>query len=314
MALEYDKGGVSKDDWQEFLLILDDYTEWFHSLLQFLYYPEANELSNSVKMPTSIKDLLVKAKGKEEIQPEVYQKMRALYKELSTIADSLVKKIKKTGRKPSTEDFKSFLAIYEEFMLYVRRQEIDAIKSDAGYDPFTGLRSKRMLVPELERELQRLERQGKAFCVSLVKIHDFEEIKKSLEPEEIKDAIKVVADLIKLSLRAFDDAYYTDECEFVLCLKQADMAGGVSALERLRNQLEKKNITVDLNDGSNVLLKLSCCISEPVSGDKADGLISNLREDLSTLDSDGEDFDAVLQYVELSPLERFVRDGLIDDE
>ena len=311
MALEYNEKD-NEESWQEFLLILDDYTEWFHSLLQFIYYPEKYKSINLMKMPTSFKEILISANSKKEIEPEVYQKMRALYKELTDIADVLVRQIKKTKKKPNIDDFRNFLAIYEEFMLYIRRQEVDAIKTGSGYDSFTGLRNKAMLFPELERELQRLERQGKAFCVALVQINDFDKIKKNIETDDAKEQIKIVADIIQLSLRSFDDAYYTDECEFVLCLKQAGIAGGISALERLRIELEKKNITIIMNDGKKMLLSLSCRISEPVSGERAKDLIENLRKDLYETNPDYEEVDAVLQYVELSPLQRFIRDGATD--
>jgi len=53
-----------------------------------------------------------------------------------------------------------------------------------------------------------------------------------------------VANHISRSLRSFDDAWRWGGEEFLLCLKEVDLAAGLSVLERLRSSLEKTPIKI----------------------------------------------------------------------
>ena len=140
----------------------------------------------------------------------------------------------------------------------------------------------------------------------MVKVDNYELIAQLPTPEEVRGYIKLVADLIKLSLRSFDDAYYMGKDEFVLCLKQADVTGGVSALERLRKELETQDVALKSASGEIVPLSVSCCIAEPLGDDNVEELIRNLRLDLQ--DTGYKKSDTVLEYHELSPLQRYMQE------
>ena len=140
----------------------------------------------------------------------------------------------------------------------------------------------------------------------LIKLDLFTDISKAAVEDEADGHIKLLSGLIKISIRSFDDAYYLDHGVFALCLKQADITGGFSALERLRKELEHQQITVVLPGGQEKSLSMSCCIAEPVIGDKVDELMANLSKDLA--ESDMENTDTVLKYRELSALERYVQE------
>ena len=177
----------------------------------------------------------------------------------------------------------------------------------SGYDALTSLRSKSMLLPDIQREFDRLMRQGKKFCVAMACIDRFDVIEGSVSSVEAEGYVKLVASLIKLSIRSFDDAYYVGDGRFALCLKQAEVSGGITALERLRRELERQNISLVTQSGEKSLLSMSCCIAEPVEGDDMRELVKNLRLDLES-STQGE-VDTVLRYNELSPLQRFIKDG-----
>jgi len=49
---------------------------------------------------------------------------------------------------------------------------------------------------------------------------------------------------------------------------------------------------------------LSCCVAEPLPNDNLDNLLANMRNDLDTTDKNE---DAVLEYYELSPLQRYIK-------
>lgn len=188
--------------------------------------------------------------------------------------------------------------------MFMQRLEHDLIMEESGYDTFTGLRNAKYFKGDVLREMDRLERQGRSFCVALARIDRYDALQKSLNAEEVEAYLKLVAELIKLSVRSFDDAYYMQNGEFVLSLKQTGVSGGFSALDRLRKQLEQKSIIMSLG-GQETLLTMSCCVSEPISGDDIDQLLKNLR---GNLDDNKRETDAILEYYEMSPLQRFIKE------
>lgn len=302
MALKYKEN----EHWAKLLPILEDHTAWYHVLVQCLFYPENMDMMHQLKKPTSFAQWVVYANREKGIQPEIVEKLSAVHADMFKIVDGLVYNMKETRAKPPHKDFQKFLTNYEEFLFYVRRLEKDLLQEGSGYDSQTGLRSKNMLFTDIQRELERLERQGKNFCVALMKIDDFESICKDSPHDERNGYIKLIASLIKLSIRSFDDAYYVGEDEFVLSLKQTDVSGGVTALERLRRELEQQKVMLRSEGGlEESLLSMSCCIAEPVGGDDVHDLIRNLRADLKN--TTYKKTDTVLEYHELSPLQRYVQ-------
>ncbi len=302
MALKYNKN----KHYKELLPILDDHAEWFHSLVKCFFYPEeAGELCG-INKPTSFAKWSVYVNRKGEVPPEIIDKLSSLHADLFALSDVLVNISRQTGERPPKKDFEKFLTVYEEFFLYIRRLEKDYIIEGSGYDAFTGLRNKNILIVDIERELQRFARQGKSFCIALIKIDNFAAIKEKASEKEVDGYIKLIAGLIKLSIRSFDDAYYLGDDEFALCLKQSDVSGGVSALERLRQELERQGVFINI-DNKDIPLSMSCCIAEPVCDDNIEELIEDLRSDLKN--SEFKKTDTVLEYHELSPLERYVQKG-----
>lgn len=174
---------------------------------------------------------------------------------------------------------------------------------EKGIDLETGLRRESVLNKDMDREMQRLARQGKPFSLALVRIKNYEEISEQ-EGEAIGEYVKFVSELIKKCLRSFDDAYRVGDGEFVLALKQADVTGGIRALERLNHLLEDNKYDFTSEALSEKNAALLCCVTEPVADDDINSLIENMKADLDG--SDNSD-DTVLEYHELSPLQRFVQ-------
>ncbi len=291
--------------WVSLLPVIADHTEWFHTLLQNLFYPEIEDKNISVVKPNSFSAWVASVRGDGIIQEELIEKLVLLHGNLFNAADNLMVEAKQIKVKPEYKKFQTFLNMHEQFLHLLIRFERDFMLEGSGYDSFTGLRSPKVIKQDIERELHRLARRGQNFCIALAHIDNYEAIKEAYPDGRDKVFIKEVADLIKLSIRSFDDAYYMGGCEFVLCLKQADMAGGIAALDRLSAELEKKNINFDFANGEKSKLSMSCCIAQPVQGDDVDELINNLKKDLAKIDRQAG---TVLEYYEVSPLQRYVQD------
>jgi len=288
------------------LCVLEEHTAWFHKLIQHLFYDADSGSPLMFTKPTSFANWAVEAnRQKSGIQPEVVEKLSSLHSDLFRRADALFDIVKNTREKPAQKDFVKLITIYEEFSLYIRRLEQDVMMEQSGYDLMTGLRSAHMLHNDLQQEMERFVRQGKSFCISMARIDHFRSIRKSCTTNEVDGYINLIANLIKLSVRSFDNAYHMGGGEFILSLKQTDISGGISALERLKKELERKKVKISAKD--KVLeLSLSCCIAEPVDGYEIKDLIKHLGEDLDK-NASLEKSDTVLKYFELSPLQRYVQ-------
>ncbi|HBR68993.1 MAG TPA: hypothetical protein DEA55_06430 [Rhodospirillaceae bacterium] len=192
---------------------------------------------------------------------------------------------------------------FEDFIAELASLEKKIVSENLGYDSLTSLRSKRVLVNDLKKELDRLARNGQQFTVAIARIDGFQKIRDSFGEDKARDYVVLVSGLIKKSLRAFDDAYVFADDKFILCMKQSEARGGIAALERLRHELERENITINFGN-EKVPLTVSCCVAEPLPDEKVHELLENLDADLNNPRNES---DMVLKHYEMSPLERYVQ-------
>lgn len=286
--------------------ILDEYTLWYSRIVEYLFYPVEKQDQVPTETPNSFVDW-VKDKDKHgATSPEAIEKLITLHTELVNLSKGLVHQVFELKSKPMHNDFVRFKTSQEEFLFHLRRIEREILVEGTGYDIMTGLRHVSMLVSDIEKEMHRLERHGKSFSIAMINVVDFKEMRTLFERARVESYIKHIAELIKLSVRSFDDAYYMGGGEFVLCLKQADSSGGIAALERLRSQLERNSVLYKLRSSSpEKKLSMTCCILEPTIGDSIERMISDLRADIAV--SNTESVGSVLEYRELSPLQKFVQ-------
>lgn len=300
--LEYEE---NSNENQIFHLIFQEHEQWFHDFLERLFYSSEIDSSAELRKPVSFTQWLIKANRDDDLISETVEHLSSLYNDLLNRASILIEVSKETGKNPDYKQFKDIIALFEEFIIHLLRLEEEVQAQENGIDSFTGLRNKNMLVSDVSREMGRLARQGKSFCLALARIDRFDEISQIVDKSESDGYVKLMASLVKLSIRSFDDGYYMGEGVYALCLKQADITGGFRALERLRKELENQNVSVCLPDGQNKPLSMSCCIAEPVVGDEVEDLMNYLKKDLAS--SDMENADTVLKYRELSALERYAQ-------
>lgn len=299
MPLDYEMDNQLK----ELTEISSDYLDWFLHLTARIHYAEARVSGDNTPIPESFINWLSEMREAGVLDKALIDNLNTRYERLVLFANGLLTESMTTARPPLLNQYNELAKHFEKFMDTLRRAEKELILDKNGIDEITGLRRKSVLQKDLDREMQRLSRQGKPFSLALVRIDHFDQIKKE-EGENIKPYLQHIAKLIKQSLRSFDDAYRTDEAEFILALKQADVTGGIRALERLKELLELNSFEFTSTNLNSSMASLSCCIAEPLPDDSTDGLIENMRNDLGG--SEKEDH-TVLEYYELSPLERFVK-------
>jgi diguanylate cyclase (GGDEF)-like protein len=299
MSLEYEINKRVKDT----TAVLDEYSSWFMTVVRCLSYPEHAEGQDALMLPGSYENWIDNMKN-GGLAEELSSKLDLLQDELNREANKLTRSTLSLGQRPDYKSYNHLVTLYEEFTHHIRRVNKDFLLEDGGIDQVTGLRSAEMFYQDIKREMERLSRHGRPFSLVLVRIDYMEKIKATGDQSLLHSCLQNVALMIKRSLRSFDDAYRLDNDEFLLCLKQANITGGIMAMERLKTELEQENITFDLEE-KTVPLGLSSCIAEPLPEDDVDELIKNLRYDL---DLCARDDGAVLEYFEMSPLERYVKE------
>lgn len=298
MTLEYDADKRIKD----VTAVLDEYSSWFMQVLRCLSYPADINPRTNFSEPESYTQWIghVERAG---LAGGLVEKLKALKGDLNNEVQTLIRDCAQQKDRPSYKNYDRLVTLFEEFTYHIRRAEIDLLLEDSGIDSLTGLRSLSMLEDDIKREMARLARQGKQFSVALVRIDGLETMKDENSEDVVLGHIKSVADMIRRSVRSFDDAYRLENDEFLLTLKQSTMAGGVKAMERLKRELEEQDLIYKRGEGK-VRLSLSSCIAEPLSDDLIEDLLANLRADLDGAEHAGG---AVLEYFEMSPLQRFVQ-------
>ncbi len=283
--------------------IADQYTEWFMQVMRRLFFVgDQNDITTSNK-PEGLFLWLDRARA-DQMHPDIIDRIEKIHDDLSLIADMMINEALKSKSAPALKKFDKIVTLFEEFTRYVRRLDKDILLEDSGIDTLTGLRSFATLRKDLRREMDRLSRQGKPFCIALVRINKFDEIEKNFGEDISLNCLKSVSQLIIKSLRSFDDAYRLENNDFILSLKQADITGGIRALERFKEELKKDSVCYEAN-GNKVALSLSSCIAEPLPGDDIKILLENLKFDLESHELKP---DVILEYHEISPLQRYVQE------
>jgi diguanylate cyclase len=183
-------------------------------------------------------------------QPSI-DRLAILHDQLHTLARLVL--MKTPDNAPvARKDHESVIGKYEEFMQGLRRLERAFAVAASGLDLLTGLRSRVGLHEDLAKEHSRFLRYGKSFCVAMMDIDHFKSINDAHGHDAGDRVLAAVADHVSRSLRSFDDAYRVGGEEFLLCLKEADLATGLKILERLRAGLEKTPIALGGSPAINV--------------------------------------------------------------
>lgn len=298
MALSYDHDTYIK----ALAPVLDEHGEWLGRVMRRVFYPELEQVIDTLAIPDSFRVWSLSAGQDETLGVDVLEGLKRLHADLAAAGAALVQESSAAKSKPDFKKFDAFITLYEEFIAHVRRLDRDLMASGNGIDVLTGLRSRQMLMKDLEREMERRARRGRPFCLALARVDHYAEMKANLPQEDYETVIKAISAIIKQCMRSFDDAYRLSNGEFLMSLKQTDKTGGAAALTRLRKLLEENAPYYTMN-GQEKRLTMSSCVAEPQPGDDFETMMGNMRQDL---DRFGGDAETALEYIEMSPLERFV--------
>lgn len=285
MAIQY----TDQNRFKALVSILEDYTDWFSSIALYVAYPEDERVFDGFSIPDSFKKWINNPTVRSEVTHSVRQPIIDIFDSLSQKGEVIIEGLR-SGDRPSHDDFVEFKNLYTSFLTSIRRLEKDSGMKGDGTDELTGLRPLEAIEHDMNKEMQRLSRNGNPFALVLARIDGFE------SHEESSGVLSIAVDNLKKSMRPFDDAYYLNEGQFLLSLKHSDLTGADAAIARIQHSLSS-----DENNVQNITI--SCCMAEPVMGDEVFSLLETMKADLNNHASDSE---AVLKFLDVSPLERFL--------
>ncbi|MCM2343374.1 MAG: diguanylate cyclase [Alphaproteobacteria bacterium] len=301
MALTYEIDSKLK----ELSPIIDEHAEWYNRVMRAVFYPERS--GDPFDPPQSFNTWMHSAAQDDFVAKVTLERLRKIQVELYEMASDLMHEALTSGARPDFKIYDEFTNLYDDLVYQLRRMEHDAVQADTGMDVATGLRSKKAMTIDLEREMERRARRGKPFCLAIAQIDSYDQIRGLVTEERHREILAAVARLIKKCIRSFDDAYRSGDGEFIMCLKHSDVAGGTAANNRLRRYLEEEAIVVQDEKGRNFTLTMSSCVAEPLPGDSLEDLLANMRNDLTRFHSMAPG-STTLEYFEQSPLSRYVQE------
>ncbi|MGQ0527791.1 MAG: diguanylate cyclase domain-containing protein [Alphaproteobacteria bacterium] len=284
-------------------LMIEEYTSWHAQILERVFYPHdmAQEI---VVQPSFLISWLEEADERGKASAALLT-LKQLHNDFISQGQNCLGTIPKAGNSPDYKNFKKLNILFEELLKYITSLNFHASGDQRYMDERTGLGTQRALERDLQVEMERFTRHGKQFALALVKIHDYADLESGLPETEFTACLNLTGNIIRKSIRSFDDAYYLGEGRFALCLKHSNNSEGIRALSRLKNELKKKNMIYNVSNGP-VTLRVSSCITEPVPGDELSVILEDLEQDLQS--HSGEPT-AVLEHHEISPLQRFLKDS-----
>jgi diguanylate cyclase len=241
---------------------VDDHIEWLTdwNRAAFLDLGPRVEQAKKLTPPASFADWYKNALCTlPQDQPSI-DRLAVQHDQLHTMAKLVLMKTP-DGKPVGRKDYESVIVKYDELMQGLRRLERAFSVAASGLDLLTGLRSRVGLREDLVREHSRFLRTGKPFCIAMMDIDHFKSINDAHGHDAGDRVLAAVADQVSRSIRPFDDAYRLGGEEFLLCLKEADLAVGLVVLERLRAGIEKLPITV----GNGPLVSITASFGLTVS-------------------------------------------------
>lgn len=297
MALNYKQG----DGFIRIFQTQDNYVRWYSVLLQLAMDGNISGIKK-MEMPQPFINL-VPDQSLDLFSNIQLESLSAKNAKLLASARSMIECAEGGDVDALREACSAYSNAFEVFNVEVCSFRQSVFFEERGYDQLSGLKNEKMMRQELRTELERLSRHGQNFSLALAQIDDFEVIKEHCAESEIYEYIKMAGDAVIECLRPFDDAYYAGENEFILCLKQTDVSGGVKAFQRFEEYLEGRKMMYEV-DGESRMLSMSCCVAEPLADDDIDDLLDNLRKDIGSIEqTQGTAF----AYHEMSPLQRYIK-------
>ncbi len=111
------------------------------------------------------------------------------------------------------------------------------LRRDAETDHLTGIGNRRWFFQRAAEEISRSRRSGGAFALILIDLDRFKQINDRFGHAAGDQVLRAISALVRRSLRGYDCFARLGGEEFAVLLPEADLAGALTAAERLRARI-----------------------------------------------------------------------------
>jgi diguanylate cyclase (GGDEF)-like protein len=181
-----------------------------------------------------------------------------------------------------------FAAIAMEKLYYIK-----ALKRSATTDPLTGLFNRRMLMPVIQRELERTKRDGAPFCLLFIDVNKFKNVNDTFGHDAGDAVLRAIAGVLLSVLRKVDFVCRWGGDEFVVVLPSMPKGSVQRVKERILGHPDYVNLVNSYGIG------LSVGVHEARDGNVGDILNAvdkdMYEEKMSAMEKNPEDLPTALE-------------------
>ncbi|MCF7917127.1 MAG: diguanylate cyclase [Candidatus Omnitrophica bacterium] len=143
-----------------------------------------------------------------------------------------------------------------------RREAEEKLKTMATHDGLTGCINFKSIMEILENEITRSKRYQKKFSIIMIDIDHFKRINDKYGHLLGNDVITTFANVIRENIRDIDIVGRYGGDEFIIILPETDLQNALIALERIRNDLKQRKMTLPyVKNGREFRLKFTAGIA-----------------------------------------------------
>lgn len=278
---------------------------WQGPFLRAAFFLSQDETDQTqITLPISCSALSQGLRGLSILDSAQIDALDIAHKTLDDNARTLIDRVFKNAARPTAEDLSMFMSAFQNVQVCLQTLERALHFALAERDPLTGFKTPRAVISDLMKEQDRRERKGLPFCIVLVRVDHVQYLEGPLHADLKRTLTLAAANLIRKSLRSFDDTYRLEEDMYLITLKQADVQDATRFSERLRDIMMNSGIHFDLN-GERHKPSLSFCIAEPLLGENLQEYINQMRTDMELGKTQ---VSRIVQFREISAIERYVRE------
>lgn len=214
-----------------------------------------------------------------------------------TRAFGVIELVNKLDQEPFTAfDLKLLSTIADYAAIAIEKlYYIQALRRSATTDPLTKLYNRRLLMPILQREIERNRREGIPFSILFIDVNRFKAVNDTWGHEVGDEVLKRVADLLRLTIRRVDFICRWGGDEFVVVLPSLSREEALPVKERILAHPDLAAMTEKYGIG------LSIGVQEAIHGDVGEILKAvdkdMYEEKFAALEQDLEDLPTALEDV-----------------
>lgn len=286
--------------------ILDEHLNRTNLINRSIVFPESDENGFCHYDNEPLSNLLAEVKeDKNFMSMESLERVYEIKEALVKISQKVCNSIQEKNLEPPL--FIEYQNLSNEFIARLLRFETDLTKEGNGIDPLTGLRSHNVVIEDLNRELSACARRGDYLGIAVGCIDSFADIRKNLTKEEKEDIIVFVSKVLKKTMRLYDDGYRYKDDMFILCFKQTDHLGAISAIERFVRFINEEHNSPEGERISKIAGKditLSYSVAKLEVGANIETFLKDLEADVR---ENADEDSTILEYEDESDLEKYIK-------